>query len=339
MLLRLFMSIWFVITANPVAAYDPTLVAENAVAQWQGWMEKHGIPQGAIIIAYDGIVVGAGGINRSVDDPAKVASLSKAITAICALKAAESAGKNPQTPLIEAIPATLATHVPQDDRFADITIGQLITHTSGIASDFHRVELPKLRTFSEENKLWQFSKVALERMTDPPGQAPYRYSNANYLVLGLVIEELSGEGYEEYCRREVLAPAGVTTGRLNDDWRVMSAWGGWDMSARDYLAFAQLNFSGEHDPERPGGYDLQVADLGQGRAYSAGMIFRRTDVGPISWHQGAWTGVPGRLEEPFGAYVALYETGFSVVTNYADAAWEADVARELDSLLFNAMHP
>ena len=339
MTLRIFLSVWFLLAANPAAAFDPQLVADDVVTQWQGWMEKHGIPEGAIIVAHNGTVIAESGIARSVDDPAKIASLSKAITAICVLKAADEAGMDTQATLSDVIPAALAAHGPSDDRLPGISIGQLITHTSGIASDYHRSELVKLRTLSKENKLWQFSKIVNEALTDPPGQAPYRYSNANYLILGLAIEELTGEAYEDYCQREVLEPAGVTTGQLNDDWRVMSAWGGWEISARDYLSFTAQYFDGEFDPGSPAGYALPLADLGRGRAYSAGMIFRRSELGPISWHQGSWTGVRGRVDDPFGAYVALYDTGFSVVTNYADAAWEADIRNELDSLLYYATHP
>ena len=339
MIFRLFLLFWMAIAAHPAAAYDPQIVAEDAVAGWQSWMEKHGITQGAIIISHDGVVVAQGEVNRSVDDPAKVASLSKAITAICALRAVDGAGRDARMPLSEAIPVALAAHGPRDDRFRSITIAQLITHTSGIASDYHRYELPKLRTFREENKLWQFSKIVTETLTDPTGQAPYRYSNANYLILPLVIEELTGEDYEAYCQREVLEAVGVTTGQLNDDWQVMSGWGGWEISARDYLTFAQQSFSGAFDPRRPAGYALQPADLGRSRSYGAGIIFRWTDLGPISWHQGSWTWVSDGVEDQFGAYVALYETGFSVVTNYAHAAWEDDIRNELDSLLFYAMHP
>ena len=279
MILRIVLSAVFLSLAQPVVALDASAVAKAVVADWQAWMKKHGIREGAIIVAHDGVVMAETGIGRSVDDPAKIASLSKSITAICALKAADQAGKGAETPMSEAIPSALEEHPPKDARFAKITIGQLITHTSGLDTDYHRVELPKLKTFEKENKLWQFSKVAKETLSQDPGQAPYRYANANYLVLGLVIEELTGEGYEAYCQREVLAAAGATTGRLNQSWRVMSAWGGWEVSARDFLAFAQQSYRGPTGVERPGGYRLPPASLERGRLYGAGVLFRRTPLG------------------------------------------------------------
>lgn len=337
MALRFALSLCLTLVALPASAFDPGLIGENVVAEWQKWMTKHRVPEGALIVAHNGVVVATGELNRSVEAPAKVASLSKAITAICALKAADSAGKSAGTPLSEAMPAALSEHAPRDDKFSKITIGQLITHTSGIESDYHRVELIKLRTLEKENKLWQFSKVAQETLA--PSGAAYRYSNANYLVLGLAIEELTKESYEDYCRRDVLEPAGATTGKLNTDWRVMSAWGGWEISARDYLKFAEFHFAGDHNAERPAGYTLPTAFANDRTKYSAGMLFRKTGVGINAWHQGSWTGVRGRSQDRFGAYVALFDNGFSVVTNYAHDAWDRDVSRELDDLLYKTTHP
>ncbi len=339
MVSRIFLAIWLVFVALPAAALDPAPIAANVVAEWQKWMEKHGIAEGAIIVAHNGTVMAETGISRSVDDPAKIASLSKAITAICTLHAAEDAGKTAATPLSEAMPAALSEHAPKDARFADITLGQLITHTSGIASDYHRVELAKLRTFEKENKLWQFSKLAKEDLAAAPGQAPYRYSNANYLTLGLAIEELSGEPYEAYCKREVLDPAGVTTAQLNQNWRVLSAWGGWEISARDYLKFAEQNFAGDNSATQPGGFFLPAGSVTDSKKYSAGVLYRNTYLGTNAWHMGAWRGVRGRANDPFGAYVALYDNGFSVVTNYAHDAWERDIRNELDALLYKTTHP
>lgn len=339
MMLRILLSLFLSAAAFPAQANDPQDIANTVIADWQGWMARHAILAGSIIISHNGTVIGESGIARSVDDPAKVASLSKAITAVCALKALDQADKGVQTSLAEAIPAALAAHTPRDSRFADITVAQLITHASGIDTDYHRDELGKLRTFTVENKLWQFSKIADENLSGPPAWAPYRYSNANYLILGLAIEELTGEDYEAYCQREVLEAVGATSAQLNPDWRVMTSWGGWEISARDYLAFAEQNFAGANSPMRPAGFNLPASDVGRGRGYSAGMIFRRTEMGPISWHQGSWNGVRGRVPDQFGAYVALYENGFSIVTNYADDAWDSEIINELDGLLYRGLHP
>jgi len=336
---RVLCSVLILAISAPAYALDPSSVSETVVAEWKGWMKKWGITEGSIIVAYNGEVIKEDGVNRTVDDPAKVASLSKAITAVCALHAADSVGKDFKAPLSEVIPAALVEHPPADERFANITIGHLITHRSGITSTYHRRELAKLKTFEKENKLWQFSKFGAEALEGAPGFAPYTYSNANYLTLGLVIEEMTGEGYEDYCKREVLEPLGITTAQLNPNWRVMTSWGGWEISARDYLTFAEATFKGENSVDKPGGFTLFAASMERGRSYSAGAIFRRAFPNPNIWHNGSWRGVKGRVTDLFGAQFGLYDNGFSVVTNYNHDAWESEIRNELDSLLYNATHP
>ena len=116
----------------------------------------------------------------------------------------------------------------------------------------------------------------------------------------------------------------------------MTSWGGWEISARDYLAFAEASFAGDNGPARPGGVALAGGDMGRDRFYTAGIIYRPTLTGTTAWHRGSWTGVRGRVSDPFGAYVALYDSGFSLVTNYAHDAWAPEVRDDLENTLFTA---
>ena len=301
-------------------------------------MKKHKIRQGALVVSFEGNVVAKGEVGRSVSEPAKVASLSKAITAVCALNALESSGLNYRATVAEVLPDALAQHAPNDARFRDITMGHLMTHASGITSRYHANQLEKLRTFGKENKLWQFSKLVQEKLKAPPGSASYNYSNANYLTLGLAIEALTGEEYEPYCQREIFAPLGIKSAKLNDTWRVMSSWGGWEISATDFLTFANHNFAGENTPARPAGIAGPMTSTTNGASYGAGILFRRTGIGTNTWHLGSWRW-KGRITDRFGAYFALYDNGFSVSTNYAHDAWEREINGALDALLWKATHP
>ena len=83
----------------------------------------------------------------------------------------------------------------------NITIHQLLTHSSGlieaIGNDYDVVntEMFLTQTFSSE---LQFS----------PG-ARYAYSNVGYSILGILIEKISGQTYEEYLRDNLWLPAGM----------------------------------------------------------------------------------------------------------------------------------
>lgn len=340
MIQRFFAVVFALVLAAPAAAFDASATAEAVIKAWDGWMDRHKVPAGAIILSYQGEVIAEHGRKRSVDDAVTVASLSKAITAVCAARAAETAGKSINAPMAEVIPAALAEHAPRDDKFAAITLAHLITHTSGLDTDYHRAELPKLRSFEKENKLWQFSKVSALELSGAPGSASYRYSNANYLVLGLAIEEMTGEPYETYCQREVLAPVGADSGQLSQKWRVMTSWGGWEISARDYLKFAEANFTGRNAADRVQGLPMSVPYVNdRGTRYGLGMHYRRNSAGLNAWHNGSWTGVKGRVTDRYGAYVAVYGNGLTVVTNYAHDAWNRDVIGDLENRLWEATHP
>jgi CubicO group peptidase (beta-lactamase class C family) len=99
--------------------------------------------------------------------------------------------------------------VPADKR--DITVHQLLTHTSGLVDALGDDYEP----LSREDML----SAALEsRLRSHPG-AEYHYSNVGYSVLAAIIEKVSGMGYEQFLADHVFEPAGMTqTGYVLPDW-------------------------------------------------------------------------------------------------------------------------
>ncbi len=95
-------------------------------------------------------------------------------------------------------PSTVADH---------ITIRQLLDHRSGLGDIFgpKYIAAPpsRLRELSDFLRLFVDEPLQFE-----PGTSQ-RYSNAGYIVLGLIIERLSGETYREYVRRHIFEPAGM----------------------------------------------------------------------------------------------------------------------------------
>lgn len=88
----------------------------------------------------------------------------------------------------------------------EITVLQLVNMTSGLGDIFsERYEevAPRLRTLSDFLNLF-----ADKPLLFPPGQRR-QYSNAGYIVLGLIIEKASGKSYHDYVRDHVYAPAGM----------------------------------------------------------------------------------------------------------------------------------
>jgi CubicO group peptidase (beta-lactamase class C family) len=100
--------------------------------------------------------------------------------------------------------------IPEADR---ITIQQLLTMTSGMGDFFGNkydaTPKDKIRTLRDYLALFE---------TDPLKFAPGTsrgYSNAGYVVLGLIVEKVSGRNYHEYVRDRIFAPAGM---KNTDSW-------------------------------------------------------------------------------------------------------------------------
>lgn len=80
----------------------------------------------------------------------------------------------------------------------DITVRQLLTHYSGLEPDMN------LKT-SWEGKQTAYQMAFAEAPQDPPG-SKFSYSDINFIVLGALIEQVSGEALDEYSTRHIFAP-------------------------------------------------------------------------------------------------------------------------------------
>lgn len=106
---------------------------------------------------------------------------------------------------------TIAKHLPDypnKDVAARISIEQLIKHTSGLGNiftpEYFDTSRLKFRKLSDYPPVFADDKLQFE-----PGTSR-RYSNYGYIVLGLIIEAVSGESFYDYVKRNVFEPAGMT---------------------------------------------------------------------------------------------------------------------------------
>ena len=88
---------------------------------------------------------------------------------------------------------------PPDKR--GITLHQLLTHTSGIISDF----AGDYDQVSRESALQAIFNAPL---VAPPGRE-FNYSNAGFSLLAMIVEQLSGQDYERFMRERIYAPIGM----------------------------------------------------------------------------------------------------------------------------------
>ncbi|WP_315762371.1 serine hydrolase domain-containing protein [Sphingomonas sp. Y38-1Y] len=145
-----------------------------------------------------GLADPAAGRRASVDDPVRVASISKLVVAIGVMRLVE-AGKLD----LDADVSTLLGWRLRHPRFADvpITLRLLLSHQAGLADGIDYV-LPldaELRTALADPKAWG-------------GEAPgrhFRYANIGSPVVAAVMERATGERFDRLMDRLVLRPLGI----------------------------------------------------------------------------------------------------------------------------------
>ena len=149
----------------------------------------------------------------NVGDSYRMASASKLITAVGIMKLIDEGRLRLDSKVFG--PEGILSHFTEikDKRAHNITVRQLLNHTSGFSrrmgdpmfriADVMRWE--ELDTTPTADELIAF-QLGLRLRGAPGGSA--QYSNVGYLVLSRVIEQVSGMGYEEYLQTNVLWPAG-----------------------------------------------------------------------------------------------------------------------------------
>ena len=133
----------------------------------------------------------------------KVGSISKQFTSVAILKLVEAKKLS-----LDDKPAKFLADFPHD-----VTIEQLLTHTSGVAEytaipEYHAA-LRQDATVGEIVALIRAKPLAF-----PPG-TKYQYTNSAYFLLGAIVEKVSGTTLAEFLRKEVLDPQGLSNTRVD----------------------------------------------------------------------------------------------------------------------------
>ena len=140
----------------------------------------------------------------------RVGSMNKMFTAVAILQLVEAGKMGLNDPLGKFLP-----DYPNKEVATKVTIHHLLTHTGGTGDifgpefDTHRLELHTLQDYV---KLYGNRELKF----DPGSQ--WDYSNYGFLLLGIVIENVSKENYYDYVRERIYAPAGMnSTGSEPED--------------------------------------------------------------------------------------------------------------------------
>ena len=298
-------SLW--VAATPALAQDAALLAEIDRTMENYRLDAH-IPGMVWGIVQDGRLVHVKGAGVqdieakrpvSADTLFRIASMTKAFTALSILKLRDDGKLALDAPAETYVPELRGWKYPTDDS-PKIRVRELLTHTAGFVTDDpwgdRQTPLP------EDD----FTRLLREGVpfTRPPATA-MEYSNLGYALLGRIVANVSGQPYKDFVQRLLFTPLGMTsTGydvaaapverralgyRWEDNtWKLeptmahgaFGAMGGIQTSAADYAQMGCVSALGvapsRRRRHRPGAA-LERARAGAGRELSLAACQTRSE--------------------------------------------------------------
>lgn len=195
--------------ARDGAAFDAAL---------QAAFDRAGAPALAgMVVGPDGAVwTGARGLRReggaaaTTGDLWHLGSNTKAMTAALYGRLVDKGQASWTATLGQALP-----DMPMDAAWTDVPVKQVMAHRAGL-SDATALGQSWLMTARSDPASLEDQRRALAgaMLAAPPAGTPgtFAYGNGNYILLGAIIERITGGSWEEAMRAEVFEPLGLTTG-------------------------------------------------------------------------------------------------------------------------------
>jgi D-alanyl-D-alanine carboxypeptidase len=220
---------------------------------------------------------------------------------------------------------------PRIPNAADITVRNLMTHTSGVMRYEFKEAFTRDLT-AQPDRRWQPEELVAYILDEAPSFAPgqgWEYSDTNFILLGMAMEAITGRPCYELIREQILEPLGLRNTVPSDSRRIPGliqgyagpgnpfggtdamlmgdgrfainpqfewAGGGFAGTPADLARWARLLYTGRaFDADLlPVMLDGVPARLGPGTRYGLGVILTETPVGLAEGHSGFF---PGYLTE------------------------------------------
>jgi len=206
--------------ADPAAPPPTAETVQRVMAYLDDTVAANGWPGASLAVVSEQSIVAlhstgeADGSGRALtpQTPVLLASVTKSITATAIMQLVESGSVHLDRPVISYLPWFTTRDRARSDT---ITVAHLLHHTSGLPAS----------TVGEHARLQRSEPTELERgvrdlsgsdLVAPPGES-FLYSNANYNVLGMIVEAVSGLPFGEYVQRRIFTPAGMTSSFIGKD--------------------------------------------------------------------------------------------------------------------------
>ncbi|MFC4817413.1 serine hydrolase domain-containing protein [Flavobacterium sp. GCM10023249] len=159
-------------------------------------------------------------------------SITKAFTSVAILQLVEKEKVNFEEPIskyLDSLPNT----------WENITVKQILTHKSGLPEIFN----------SEGNLLSENSKILFQRIKESPltfkPGTELRENQTNYILLGMIIEKISGQSFEKYLAENIFKKAGM---KISEDAGLGDFYNIIKHSARPYSFYGSNDLSSVYQP-------------------------------------------------------------------------------------------
>ncbi|MFK7928732.1 MAG: serine hydrolase domain-containing protein [Myxococcota bacterium] len=189
-------------------------------SDWQQALDERAIELGysgaTMAVVQDGqeIFSGATGVDRpdagaplNASSPMRIASVTKAFTAVVVLQLDQEGALSLDDPI--------TMYVPDFPGDPSTTLSHLARHTSGLG-DFRNH--PGYWDRSEPTSALDLLQLAYGQTAESPiAGETFEYSSANYLLLGLVIEQASRDSWESQVRTRIVEPLDLSIRFADED--------------------------------------------------------------------------------------------------------------------------
>jgi CubicO group peptidase (beta-lactamase class C family) len=244
------------------------------------------------------------------DTPVLVASTNKGITALAMMQLVEQGLVDLDGPVVRYLPEFSVA----DERVVDITVRQILSHTSGVPGSLN------INVVDDEHALERLvgalANVGLHR---EPGSG-YEYSNEAYSVAGLIVQTVSGMSYEDYIATHIFAPLEMP--RSTYDPSAATEWGAATTYAksRGVVDARPMPIWPGYRPA--GGLFTTANDVGRyfvallhGGELDSAQVISQASLDEM------WTPVPASGEESYGlGWSELHLAGLRVLSHAGDIA-------------------
>lgn len=171
------------------------------------------------------VAVSAPGLTFSYGDaalPFHIASIGKVFTAVLVMQLVESGAFTLETPVVGLLPEGTLAGLVEPGRIGTVTVADLLAHEGGVA-DYFDGPVTSGPTFlslvlGEPDRFWTPADLLdFSRSRQRPVTPGFTYSDTGYVLLGVMLEHVTGRTFEQLMHERVFAPVGLDASYLA--WR------------------------------------------------------------------------------------------------------------------------